>query len=411
MRTQKAIFLTLIFMAMLLPSVLAIDDYGEDEDYLGQVIDDYENADNIAAMIDTINNETLDCIELNYTAGIDFNDYTEVDADGDITIASTRIDWDTMKRSAVSYVYRDYGVDYFGDFAFNYTFCFTDIEAGDASNQHILASLVLTDEIGDYRTTFYPDWCGVMTRQNGLTDDQFQFRLIQYTGSALQFVEDGAYRNIGIFYLTFDRIGQTIRLRVYSDSARTTLLETLSNVGGNIDRYRYLYGIQNNGPHDPPADPNDHSTGYMISEYFDVMGYAAIGTYYTVNVLGGDPAIAILYNLTIPAGGGATMEFSIDNVTWVDHNNQAGSDTLFAGYEALDLRDIYNGTTYRRVNMTSDGADTPRMWQERFVTVTGDDFCPPCEGAPAPSMGKYYALAIILLILGILIGIGMGRRR
>ncbi|MBA7713612.1 hypothetical protein ES703_122617 [subsurface metagenome] len=38
--------------------------------------------------------------------------------------------------------------------------------------------------------------------------------------------------------------------------------------------------------------------------------------------------------------------------------------------------------------------------------------CPPCEEVPAlVAMGKYYALAIILLILGLLLGIGMRRKR
>ena len=165
-----------------------------------------------------------------------------------------------------------------------------------------------------------------------------------------------------------------------------TLTETVETT-----KFRYVYGAfsYNTGLDVAHTGFNEY---LWIGSYGNV--YDESGTYYTVNVLGGDPAIAILYNLTIPAGCGATMEFSTDNVTWVDHNNQAGFDTLIAGYEALDLRDVYNGTTYRRVNMTSNGEFTPRMYQERFVTVT--------TIIPSGGDGLFPGLAIgiSLLIIG-----------
>ena len=49
--------------------IVAAADYGEDETYLGQIVDDYENEDNVSAAYNVINNETLDCMEL-YFKGV-----------------------------------------------------------------------------------------------------------------------------------------------------------------------------------------------------------------------------------------------------------------------------------------------------------------------------------------------------
>ena len=58
------VLLTIIIISPMNPIVLA-DGYGEENESLGQFVDDYENDDNVSFSINVINNQTLDCMELN----------------------------------------------------------------------------------------------------------------------------------------------------------------------------------------------------------------------------------------------------------------------------------------------------------------------------------------------------------
>jgi len=407
-RTQKAIFFTLILLAPLLPSVLAINDYGEDEDYLGQVVDDYENVDNIAAMIDTIHNETLDCMELDY--GIipemvleNFTLYTESDEGGGITIINATYVQYLSDRSKTRYIYYDFGVDGLHNYKI-YGHFKQDYHNEDAWTAFCMMS----------------NWLGGEKQHRDILEDHTYFtiggpgeiHLYEYDSGVFYSGSEKVVPDDTDFWYKLEKNGLIFEFDVYTTKALRNAEENGDWFDDSLTlqndySFRYFYLVNN---HDSALVKMARYFMYQHYFYDNVSGYKTPGTYYTINVLEGDPALTIIYNLTIPAGCGATMEFSTDNITWINHNNEAGSDTLIAGYEALDLRDIYNGTIYRRVNMTGTVTDTPRMWQERFVTVTGDEFCPTCEEAPALSMGKYYALAIILLILGILLGQGMRKR-
>ena len=48
--------------------------------------------------------------------------YTEVDSAGDLTVDSTSVVFDTMRRDAISYVYKDHGAGYFGNFDIDFEF-------------------------------------------------------------------------------------------------------------------------------------------------------------------------------------------------------------------------------------------------------------------------------------------------
>ena len=387
----KITILFFLILSALIPQAWAAD-FGEDEEYLGQVVDDYENADNIAAMIDTINNETLDCMELNYSSFDsmimqNFTEFTEVEEGTEFnTISEIYVDMNIW-RSMTSYMYYDFGVNGITDYKI-----YGKFRQDSHSDSAWIGFMYMSNFIGsdDQHRTAVED-----ATYMGISGTNGNFRITEacnglFYQTAVKVVVDDTY-----YWFKLEKIGVSLYIDVYTT-------EGLRDAEGNGNWYdseltlhedhhfRYFYtGIS-----------LDTGNALLVNlELYDVsmngtiMGYTTSGTYYTVNVLEGDPAIAILYNATIPSGTGMTMEFSTDNVTWVDHNKQAGSDTLIAGYEALDLRDIYNGTTYRRVNMTSDGSDTPRMYQERFVTVTT---ITPSGGGLFPGL----AIGISLLIIG-----------
>jgi len=395
----KRTILFFLLLSALIPPVYSAE-YGEDEDYLGQVVDDYENAANIAAMTNTIHNETLDCMELLWSSveGMiieNFTLYDEVDPNSRISrTSSTKIVVNGLKRGdGDSYVREDYGAGYFGlDFTYYWVFNVTSAEAGDADSRTWLRLWAVT-------TAGLPTDAGarILLNLDQVGADDTLFTLELYIRNGVGSVDNDVSINLNVgtqYFMKLDRDGDDVNCEIRTGSLEGTLIDTLlASVVDYDDTFRYIYfPMRKNSV----ADVDDWISGdfeHLWNGSY-IGGYASSGSYYTFNVLDDDPAIAILYNLTIPDDCGATMEFSTDNVTWVDHNNEAGSDTLIAGYEALDLRDIYNGTTYRRVNMTSDGSDTPRMWQERFVTVT--TIIPSEGGGLFPGL----AIGISLLIVG-----------
>jgi len=64
------VFFILILSLFPTPPFVESAGYGEENENLGQFTDDFENADNVSVAVDVINNQTLDCMELNYTTGL-----------------------------------------------------------------------------------------------------------------------------------------------------------------------------------------------------------------------------------------------------------------------------------------------------------------------------------------------------
>ena len=105
-------------------------------------------------------------------------------------------------------------------------------------------------------------------------------------------------------------------------------------------------------------------------EYADG-GYSNSGYFYTTELIAGigGNTVALLTNASIPVGDSITVEFSPDNITWVDHNGNIGSDTIIAGNESIDIRDLSYTTLYARLNETDGGVDsTPRLYQLIVIT-------------------------------------------
>lgn len=376
-RVILIILLAIILIVPLIPQVKSIG-YGEENENLGQFTDDFENTDNITVMDDVIRNATLQCIELNFTVGFipnyeNFSKYTEVDPGVDITVIDTRITWTTMIRNVADYVYEDYGIANFGDFEFQFNYTLTDVEAGDASNQNFMAFVALANHFGAFNPAAGIDWLACVAQQSGATDDKFRFRIAQYTGGINDFFVSGAVRDIGTYYLTFNRTGIAIFLKVYSDIARTNLLETLTD-GGNGDNtaYRYLHGIQS---WNSVSDPNDHSTGYIEYLWNGSLlgGYEADGYFLTEDYLNYTTGngLTLLSNSTIPESTTLSVQFSNDNSTWVDNEGNVGSTTIHDGFYSIDLRDLNYTDIFLMYTFTSSHTNTSRLYQSRLITTEG----------------------------------------
>jgi len=302
-------------------------------------------------------------MELNYTdiPGVtneNFSTYTEVDVEGRVVVTDSRITFTHLDRDDTAYVYKDFGENYFaGDFSMNVT--------------HRETAALLSAWAGGWALWNEVDDTAGCSGGTGI--QVFMYRpsnlgwyLRQWTDGVAT-SDSSAWIDYSIKYLTIERVGNRISCAFYTDEARTSLWDNLT-VYQEPTAYRYLYGLQS-----LDSGNGDYFTGYVENLNLGSMGGQSgyeDGGYYTTEMLDGDRALALMYNVSIPEYCGATIEFSSDNSTWVDHNNNVGSDTLTAGFESLDLRDLNTTSLYMRVNMTTNNWDTPRIYQLRLVTIT-----------------------------------------
>ena len=123
--------------------------------------------------------------------------------------------------------------------------------------------------------------------------------------------------------------------------------------------------------------------------------YEKAGHFYTVNILRYEngTALSLLTNSTL-AGGSIKVQFSKDNLKWVDHNDHKGFDSLGEGFDSIDLRSLKFTSMYIKYDFKrGKGKMTPRLYQNRLI-LTG-------EGAHAetPPSDDY---SVIFLAIGLI---------
>lgn len=97
--------------------------------------------------------------------------------------------------------------------------------------------------------------------------------------------------------------------------------------------------------------------------------YEKDGFFYTIKILGdvNESSLVLLTNSTLNRGS-IKVQFSSDNSTWVDHNNQTGRDSLLEGFEAIDLRDLNFTSIYLKYDFKrGKGKMTPRLYQTMII--------------------------------------------
>lgn len=339
--------------------------------YLGEFIDDYENTDNVSAAYNVINNETLDCMELYYSTGLDpyenFTEWIESDIPNRLSQTDLRSTFTNLARSDSDvYLYRDFGIDYFIDFSHNFVLRINAIT--QTARLWRAAAWTMATGLGDFQVLRNNnDEAITLHIDNPNIANKFYIELRECINGAMWFTNMNNL-DVGVtYFITVMRVGTNFTCQVYSDSARLNLIESKSLILQAAYSYQYLMV-----PESLDYTFADLVTGYVenFTGIAATDGYVDNGYYYTNELLGNDTTLVLLYNATIETDTGIEAEFSRDNVTWVDHNNQAGSDTLVTGYESLDLRDLNTTSLYIRFNMTSNGEDTPRIYQIRLITLT-----------------------------------------
>jgi hypothetical protein len=355
--------------------------YGEDSTALGQFVDSFENDDNVSIAYQVINNVTLEVMELNTTALIleyeNYTTFTEIDEDGDITVLDYDITFDTMRRDAISRVQYDYGVDYFNEFQHEVDVNITDVEAGDVSDRSSPMVWCVANALGQYvGVVSASDSISVWINQVGSTDDKYQLQITWREGGVLQDQSIGIVRNVNDeIYLVVNRTDNDFWLKVYSDSLRSVLNETLTIDNISTTKFRYFYGLMNVGSGNDPAD---HASGTISNLWFGgyVGGYYLSGYFVTTNYMNNtivNGTTLVLQTISkIPANTQIQVQFSEDNSTWLNANGVVGGTSLNNGLDTIELRILNYSVIFFRYNFsTTDNSITPYLNQSKLITTIG----------------------------------------
>lgn len=173
----------------------------------------------------------------------DLTTYTEVDAGNHLTInATTAVLY--ADRSWTAYAYKDYGVDYFGNFTIHFN-AKCDLD----QDSHWEAAIMLSNNVGDLYDHINSGNKVISVDFHDLTEpneNQIQLRYFNGTDSVLD-SWNGVVAN-QVYYFNLSRSGTTLTLKIYNDSGMSDLASTLTLTDDGTN-YRYLYATAtyNNG--------------------------------------------------------------------------------------------------------------------------------------------------------------------
>ena len=395
--------------------------YGEDEGALGQVVDSYENYNNISVYEEVIVNTTLDVVALNYTSGTgsliyqNYSTYTKVGADSKLTVSDywikTIVDF---RRGTEEGYYYDMGAGNIGVFSYDFIFNITDVEAGDTSSRDMGSIFTVNNWVGDQQDqpvgTY--DYLSVNIRNTLATDNQYNIRLVGGQNGAVVTNQISALQAVSnsLRYGTIWRdAGGDVNVTIFSDSSRTTqILSLAESDGGQSDAFRYLYGwfaIHASG------DVNDWFKGSVgnLTNGDRLGGYSLSGYFTTDDYLNDTSAngttLSLMTIATIPTDTQIQVGFSNDNLTWVDSEG-VGLDMnmLNDGLDIIDLRGLNYTDIYFRYNLTSTyGNITPYLNQSRLITTIGNA----TGGGSVVVGGGINSATILMLILLLILATGL----
>ena len=189
-------------------------------------------------------------LPVNVWAFEDFTTYTEVDPNSDITVTSSKLDVDTMRRDALSYVRKDKGSGHFEDFEHLVTIPLTSVSADHMGLGHwVIANSSDTHVQRD-------------DNNDGLSITSYRWPTATYRIFLKDHTNDGEDFYVTsintTYYLTIERSSTTCTCKIYSDVSRETLLDTLTITCGT-GTYQYIYGISSR---ENPSSGSRTATGY-----------------------------------------------------------------------------------------------------------------------------------------------------
>lgn len=170
----------------------------------------------------------------------DFTIYTEVDVDADrIQKTSNHIDIYCIGNED-TYVYKDKGVGHFGNFKHLIDgACASAVGLGARGPIWVLSNLV--DDLKGQRTAENKYLALYFYKEDPAAPISEPIFLEYWDGSTYHYDTSNFDHIYGtMYYFTITRDGTTLTCKIYSDSARTNLLDTLT-LEVTTDSFRYIY--------------------------------------------------------------------------------------------------------------------------------------------------------------------------
>lgn len=182
----------------------------------------------------------------------DYTTYEKVDPASDFTVITNKITYDTVRNDELCYVRKDKGVDHFGDFEHLVDVTVTETPHAIAYFNFWALSQVVTSQYG--MSIELEGLCAYHLRQTGIG---WLFFKDYNNGNGDYYELISPYTT---YYLTIKRVGTVGTLKIYSDSERTDLLDTLT-IETTTLKYRYIFGAMSFGH--PTYNPERQSSGYV----------------------------------------------------------------------------------------------------------------------------------------------------
>jgi len=208
-----------------------------------------------------------------------FTTYTEVDANGHLTVAAAKATALQVGRNEEVYLYKDFGANYFNALNINF-----EIYVASSSTPGAFSGMGISNGVSTFASFASTD-VAVMFYVSGTPT----YNIILYRGA--QVAQDAYVGSANtIYYCTLGRTAgsNTVTCKIYSDAARTNLLATLSVSGyGTSTKWRYAYGFVNS---------HDQGSAYPFNGYTQNLDlaptaagfYPVIGGGHIIDVVGGD---------------------------------------------------------------------------------------------------------------------------
>ncbi|GAG25668.1 unnamed protein product, partial [marine sediment metagenome] len=167
-----------------------------------------------------------------------------------ITISCTKCQYDRMRRDADSYVYKDHGAGYFGNFSVDFEF---QVTATDGAALH--AQFAISNLVGTFQDMIDGN-DGLLFFAYG-NNGNLRLSIRDYNTDTTDDYFYGGTSTI-LLYVTIYRSGTTLTADIYMDSGRTSLLDSMS-LTCETGSKRYMYALTSRGL--PPVDGAEQS-GY-----------------------------------------------------------------------------------------------------------------------------------------------------
>ncbi len=173
----------------------------------------------------------------------DYTTYIENDPNGRFAVTANTITVTGLRRDdTTTWVYKDFGVDFFEALPLGIDF---DCQADSMANASTIPAFVLSNTIEHWIDLF--DHGDAYTLQMTSTGAGVKLLFFDAVGGTARDYDSFANTLGARRYCTFTRSGATGTVKIYSDSGRTTLLDTLIVTTGYAAGLRYFMPTSNYG--------------------------------------------------------------------------------------------------------------------------------------------------------------------